>query len=243
VDAERELRDRAVAGDPAAVRELIKRLLPVVQVRVARILSRRRKHGARDIRQEVEDFAQEVFVALFENDGRVLRAWDPLRGTSLASFCGIIAERESVSILRSGRRSPWTEDATSSEDLENALGGTADAEIGLMSRDQLRRLAERLTAELSPQGLLLFQRLVIEDESVESICASMQMTPAAVYAWRSRLGKLARRLAHEITSSDPEIVAGARQMSGPDGVDRSDDVAERERARAGRSTHRTRGTA
>lgn len=209
MDAERKLLDRALAGDAAARRELVTTLLPVVQVRVARVLARRRTRSNRDVRQEVADLVQEVFAALFENDGHALRAWDPSRGLSLASFCGFIAEREAASILRSGRRSPWTEDATPSEDLERDLGATTNAELGAVSREYLERLMDRLREELSPRGLEMFQRLVIDEETVESVCTSTGMTPDAVYAWRSRLGKVARRIGAEIAGSEPVLRAAS----------------------------------
>jgi RNA polymerase sigma-70 factor (ECF subfamily) len=200
-------------GEGAATRELIQAVLPVVQVRIARILSRRRAGKSRDVRQEVEDLAQEVFVALFEQDGRVLRAWDPDRGLSLASFCGLIAEREAVSILRSGRRSPWTEDATESEELERDAGVAPDAELRVASREHLAQLTERLRRELSPRGLEMFQRLLVEEEPVEAICVSTGMTADAVYAWKSRVSKLARKLAAEIASSEPHLKTSTGQQA------------------------------
>ena len=109
---ERALLDQALAGDVAATRRLVAAIMPIVQARVARTLVRRRGGSGRDARQEVQDLAQDVFAALFADDGKVLRAWDPVRGLTLASFCGLVAEREAASILRSGRRSPWTEAAT-----------------------------------------------------------------------------------------------------------------------------------
>ncbi len=216
METERELRDRAVAGDAVATRTLVAAVLPIVQVRVARALSRRRTRSGRDVRQEVEDIVQEVFVALFERDGRVLKAWDAARGLSLANFCGLIAEREASSILRSGRRSPWTEDATASEDLERDAGTAPDAEVSVASREHLERLSERLREELSPLGLEMFQRLIVEEEAVEAVCKSTAMTPDAVYAWRSRLGKLARKLAAELARSDPHLATAPTEMLSDD---------------------------
>lgn len=178
-------------------------VLPVVQVRVARILVRRRGGSGRDVRQDVEDLAQEVFAALFERDGKVLRAWDFARGLSLPSFCGLVAEREVASILRSGRRSPWTEDATAEGELERDVGVAADFEIGVVTREQLDRLVDRLRESLSPLGLEMFQRLVVDEEAVASVAAATGMSPDAVYAWRSRLGKLARKLAADVCASEP----------------------------------------
>lgn len=205
MDDERALLAQALAGDAAATRRLVGSLMPVVQARVARTLVRRRGGTGRDVRQEVEDIAQEVFAALFADAGRVLRAWDPARGLSLVSFCGLVAEREAASILRSGRRSPWTEAATELDDLETALAEVPDVEMRVSSREQLARVVDRLRDVLSPRGLELFHRLVVEEESVESVCASTGMTADAVYAWRSRIGKALRKLAADMAASEPRM--------------------------------------
>ena len=202
---DRALLEQALSGDTGATRRLIGVLMPVVQARVARTLVRRRGGSGRDARQEVEDLAQEVFAALFGDGGRVLRAWDPSRGLTLASFCGLIAEREAASILRSGRRSPWTEAATELDELESSLAEVPDAEMRVSSREQLARLVDRLRAALSPRGLELFHRLVVEEESVESVCASTGMTPDAVYAWKSRIGKVIRKLEADMAASEPRV--------------------------------------
>lgn len=204
---ERALLDRALGGDVTAVRRLVALLTPVVHARVVRTLVRRRGALGRDVRQEVPDLAQEVFVALFADDARVLRAWDPARGLSLVSFCGLVAEREAASILRSGRRSPWTESATELDTLEKELAHVAPAEAFVASREQLDRIVDRLREDLSPRGLELFHRLIVEEEDVASVCASTNMTPDAVYAWKSRIGKLVRKLATELASSEPRIVS------------------------------------
>jgi RNA polymerase sigma-70 factor (ECF subfamily) len=215
VDA--DLLAHALAGDKEATRRFVVAVLPVVQARVARVLLRRRAGSGRDVRQEVEDLAQEVFVALFADHGKVLRAWDPARGLSLASFCGLVAEREAASILRSGRRSPWKESATELEELDRDLGQTPDAEPRVSSREQLAQIVDRLREELSPRGLELFHRLIVEEEAVESVCKSTGMTPDAVYAWKSRLAKAVRKLAAEVGKSDPAIAvsdpAPARRRS------------------------------
>ena len=200
---ERALLDQALSGDAAVTRRLVRALMPVVQARVARTLVRRRGGSGRDVRQEVEDLAQDVFAVLFADDGRVLRAWDSARGLTLASFCGMIAEREAASILRSGRRSPWTEAATELDELEKELGEVPDVEVRVSSREQLGRLVDRLREALSPRGLELFHRLIVEEESIESVCTSTGMTADAVYAWKSRIAKVVRKLAADLAASEP----------------------------------------
>src|SRR5262245_35497898 len=110
-DLER-LVDRAISREPDAVRELVVELTPVIQVRVARALGRSPmiRGQSRGVAQEVEDFTQEVFLAIFDHDARVLRAWEPGRGASLGTFIGMVAEHQVASILRSGRRAPYRQD-------------------------------------------------------------------------------------------------------------------------------------
>lgn len=191
--------ERALAGDPHAVRALIDALTPVIHVRVARAMFRRRAGSMnRDVRQEVEDLTQEVFVSLFAEDGRALRAWRSDRGLSLTNFAGLLAEHQVASIMRSGRRSPWTEDPTIAEGLEAAAGATEGPEASVASRELLGALLERLRAELTPRGLQLFETLLVQERSVEEVCAETGMQRDAVYAWRNRLGKLVRKLAGEL---------------------------------------------
>lgn len=192
---------RALAGDTEAVRRLIDHLTPVVQARVARALLRRaHASGRRCARQEVEDLTQEVFVALFEQGGKVLRSWDPERGLSLANFAGLVAERVAASILRSGRRSPWTEDPTLSDELDRPSAAALGPEHRVASQELLAVILDGVRARLSPKGLDLFERLLVRQQAVETVCAETGMSRDAVHAWRSRLGKLVRALAQEALS-------------------------------------------
>jgi RNA polymerase sigma-70 factor (ECF subfamily) len=206
MDLSRDDLERALAGERSALRTVVGALTPVIQARVARILVRHRSaaRGGRDIRQEVEDMTQDVFVALFDRDGRVLRSWDPERGLSLRGFVGLAAERHTLSRLRSPKRNPWTEEPV--DGLEPAVGDEQDPpEVGVVSRELFQQLADRLREELTPLGLHLFDLLYLEQQPVEAVCASAGMSPAAVYAWRSRLGKRLRRLVDEIMSDDRDV--------------------------------------
>lgn len=204
-ELDQKLVTRALDGDAAAVRSLVDGLTPVIQVRVARALRRSpaRSSRNRSARQELEDLTQEVFVALLADDGRALRAWAPERGLSLLNFVGLLAQRQVASILRSGKRSPWTEDPSELGALEAAGGDTDVAETRIESREMLERLLDRVRESLSPRGLELFHRLMVEEESVESVVRSTGMTADAVYAWRSRLKRLVHELAAELSAEGP----------------------------------------
>jgi RNA polymerase sigma factor (sigma-70 family) len=200
--------ERALARDREALRSLVDVLTPVIQARVARALLRRAASASgRNIRQEVEDLTQEVFVALFSEGGKALRAWEPGRGLSLVNFVGFLAERQVAAILRTTRRSPWTEDPTLMEELDRPAED-ASAELRVLSQQMLNALLDRLREELSPLGLSLFEQLFVQQRSVAEVSEQMGMSRDAVYAWQSRLGKLSRRLGAELSSdsqASPQI--------------------------------------
>src|SRR4051794_3412218 len=96
IEVQQQLIEAALAREPAAVRALVDLLSPVIERRVAAALWRRAP--GRDIRVEVEDMTQEVFLALFAAGGKPLRAWDPGRGMSLPNFVGLLAQHQVASI-------------------------------------------------------------------------------------------------------------------------------------------------
>jgi len=200
-----QLLQAAISGDGAATRQLVERLAPIVHARVARRLLRSKpgRRQKRDLRQDVEDLVQEVFAALLANRARLLQGWDPARGLSLDNYVGLIAESRVASILRSGRRSPWTEEPTDVPALDATVGPTESAHRQVASRQVLAKLLERMRAELSPMGQEMFRRLVVDEQTVDEVCAEMQMSADAVYAWRSRLAKLARKLHEDIAQEAP----------------------------------------
>jgi len=190
----------ALAGDRDAIARLVAMLTPVIQARVARTLRARRLHLAadRNVRQEVEDLTQEIFLKLFARDGRVLRRWDAERGLSLENFVGLVSERHVVSFLRSDKRNPWKEEPMAEEERDRpAL--VSDPEKDAASRELLRLLLERLREKLSPLGFHLFELLFVRELSLTETMASTGLSADAVYAWKSRLRRLAQKLVTELS--------------------------------------------
>jgi len=196
---------RALAGEEPALTRLVRTLTPVIQTRVARGLLLRRSGTAagRNVRQEVEDLSQEVFLVLFADGGKVLRSWQAERSLSLLNFVGLVAERQTASVLRSGKRSPWKEDPTLPEDFDQIDGGSGPEEI-TASREQLKLLLHRLTEELSPLGRHLFDLLFLRELSFEEVTRQTKLSADAVYAWKSRLRRLAKRLLAEPSENRPD---------------------------------------
>ena len=220
----------ALEGDPAAARALVDRLTPVVQVRVTRALLRRSAVAAgRDLRQEVEDLTQEVFLSLFQKQGRALRAWDPQRGLSLENFVGLLAQHQVSSILRTGRASPFTDLPTETAVLDRQAEGSAPPDSLAASREMLDSLLVAMRARLSPRGLELFWRLMVREEAVDGVAADTGMTTDAIYAWRSRLGRLVREIAAQLATDRPEPPAPrpAKNPENPENVrDPADALSE-----------------
>jgi DNA-directed RNA polymerase specialized sigma24 family protein len=198
VDEARDVLSGALNGDRVAMRRLVDRLAPVIWTRVTRVAQRARRRTPDQVRQIGEDLTQEVFAALFQDDGRALRAWVPERGLPLEAYVGLLSEHQAASILRSGRRSAWREDATEGEALSRAVGSTDAPAARLDARDTLVRVVERIREELSPRGVQIFELLVVEERPVEEVAKIMTMSADALYAWKSRIGKLATKIAAEL---------------------------------------------
>lgn len=212
VDPNAELVQRAIERDPEAVRELVKFLAPVVHGRIAKALMRRRGPPGqrRDVAQEVEDLAQEVFLALFDHGGRALRAWDPARAP-LGAFVALIADHQVFSIFRSGRRRPWTDDIDILTAPDAAASEAHNPETRAASKQVLDNVLDRLRADLSVRGFELFTRLFVEEQSVEKVSQELGMSADAIYAWRSRLAKVVKALAAEgIAGEKSETASPAR---------------------------------
>jgi len=186
--ASQDLVKRALAGDRAAIEALVVELSPVVQARVAAALYR----CGRSSRQELEDLTQEILMDLFTGEGRVLASWEPERGMSLASFVGLVAQRQVYSRLRSRRRGPFTQEPTDPGALDASLSASAPGqtpEEPFAAREMLRLVFERLHAELSPKALEMFYRLYVWQQEPELIARETGSKLDAIYQWRSRLKK------------------------------------------------------
>jgi RNA polymerase sigma-70 factor (ECF subfamily) len=152
------------------------------------------------VRQEVEDLSQDVFLKLFSRDSHVLRDWQAERGLSFQNFVGMVAEREVLSFLRS-RRNPWREDPSFTlEELKVETLGRGP-EKAAASRELLALLLDRLHEELSPLGWWLFKLLFVQERTLKEVRAASGLSSAAVYAWRSRLRRLARKLLAEMSGN------------------------------------------
>lgn len=198
-DALKAYIQRAFEGDQEAMAHLIEQISPIVHTRVARALMRRKTQSkGRDLRQELEDLIQDVFASLLHRKGKALKAWEPTRGLSFERFVGFLAEREVSLKLRTHKSNPWTEDPTQDRKLVRLVGSDHSVHAQMESRDLLKRLSGQLKEQLSPKGRLYFELLYIENLSVQAVVEQTGTTADALYAWRSRLTKMLRKLKRDL---------------------------------------------
>jgi RNA polymerase sigma-70 factor (ECF subfamily) len=144
---------------------------------------------------------------------------------SFDNFVGLLAHHQVISILRSNRTSPWREEPTEAEEIEPLGAPTANPEAITSSREDLRLLLDRLRETLSPRGLELFQRLIVDEEPLEELAARTGMTRDALYQWKSRLLRTVRSLAAEISVHRAQEREGGWEETRPGAIGRSETIA------------------
>ena len=179
-------------GDRRAVAAFVRVMTPIVQARAAKAMRGFAVEGSR-ARQELEDMVQDTFLALFANESKLLRGWDPDRGLSFQNFVGLIAYRLALSKLRTQKSNPFNADPTMDEELEQGQEPEPAFDTALAQRDLMVKVVARVRAKLSPLGLSLFTALIIEEREIEDVMMEESMSRDALYAWRSRLLKAIKR--------------------------------------------------
>jgi RNA polymerase sigma-70 factor (ECF subfamily) len=191
----------ALAGDERARSRLVKVFTPVIQARVAWTLGSRRK-----VREDIEDRTQEVLLKLFRNDKPVLASWQPdqpgrpERRLSLENFVGMVAKFQTISYLRIASHDPRKEEPTPIDELDVPNVDPDPVRI-VTAKEQLELLLARLREILSPLGREMFELLYIHELTVEETMEVSELSAEAVYAWRSRLRKLARELLNDLSGT------------------------------------------
>jgi len=172
---------------------VVRDVFPAIMVEATMALSRRAHAQRRDPRQDAEDFAHDVLVHLLADDGRVLKLWDPKRGP-LSHFVRLITRQRVSRALHGHRGNPWGDEATDAATLEPLTGVDTGDQL-LESREELRGVLEQLRGYLDARGLLLFQRIYVEQVPIAAVAEELKMSREAVDAWNSRMRKYVRKAA------------------------------------------------
>jgi hypothetical protein len=203
----------AVAGHAPSVRALLDRLSPVVARRVTATLRRRAQRG--DVGPEIGGMVEDILVSLFQSGGDALLAWDPARRMSLDRFVDLLAQQQVLSLIRRGSTSPWHDDPTDEEPAGRADIPVAAPETDVRAGDRLTRVLDRFRETLSPRGLEMFQRIVVEQQAIGSLQATTCISHAELDRWRGRFATMARTFAAECQTLAPTEKATPGPDAGP----------------------------
>lgn len=202
----RALIAEALGGGRVATKRLVAVLRPEIAAEIGHRLARVAPTHGRSPTQERDDLVQQVFLALWDKQGELLRRWDPARGRSLASYVRLIARSRALDVLRSPTRSPWQLQPATDEELDGEVEPhvAGQAKV-LQARQQLEKVQALLESRFSERDWLLFYGLLVEERPTKDIAEELGMSTDAVYQWRSRFGRGTLR----------EIAAALREESGP----------------------------
>lgn len=178
----------ALDGEPGARRRLANRLLTSVHREVSITLARWSR-SERASGERVRDLTQDVFVTLFESDGRELRRWDPGRGRTLDSFVRLVARRRCARLLDRELRRHGEQTA------DHVIIGDDSLVERLRHREALRDVLRALYAHMNTRDMALFELLFVQEFAPDEVARRMEMTRGAVNAWAYRTRKQAAKLA------------------------------------------------
>ncbi len=159
---------RAQRGDRAAWRALVEHHQPAVFALLGRMLG-----GGR--RAQVEDLAQETFLAVF----RQLAGFSPLGTARLSTWILTIASRRAIDELR---RRPAS--AIAAEEIATPADGSRPDDS--LARRRLARAIDRALAELSPEYRAAFLLRELHGLEYAEIARSLDIDPGTV---KSRLSR------------------------------------------------------
>ena len=185
------LLDRVRQHEPAAAREVVERLYPLV-IRIVR--------AHRPARVAEEDLCQEVFMNLFASLAQY-------RGVvPFAHWVSRIAVNTCIDQLRRQRSRPeWRWSDLSPEEGEALHALAADPRAVLPGRELVvTDLLEKLLAVLPPEDRLVIQWLELEERSIKEIAArtGWSLPLVKVRAFRARR-RMRRELARILESETP----------------------------------------
>ena len=174
--------------DQRAFAELLRRYRGLLFRCITRITARyERVLGSED----VEEVFAEVCMALWSDDLRRLRAFDPNRGMKLGSWLGLIATHTTYDFLRRVARRPICDDACAPEQKTDE----PSALERLLCRERRGALAT-LVGELSRRDQAFFACYFGAEREPEDIARGLRISVKTVYSKKNKITtRLLRRAA------------------------------------------------
>lgn len=189
-----ELLQRVIAREQAAWNEFFGIMTPIFHARIVRVLRRQTRP------EIVMELCQDTYVALLDNDGRLAKTWLPTGGESFENFAGRVAQQRALEYLRKERRrrEEFLLDNDGNECVEPMTDSSRNPYRLVASQELTEIIFEKAQSRLDKVGQTMLQLLFVEERSVSEVCIIRNMNAAAVYKWRSRIGRLLEEIAHEV---------------------------------------------
>lgn len=140
----------------------------------------------------MEDLVHDVFLRLFRDDWRVLRGYAPARGT-LSAYVATIADFHVLGVFRARCHDPYAQLPMADDELVAHGGAETGLDQQVAARVELEEFNKYVRERLDEWGLALFHMLEVDNLPVVEVCNRTEMSRDAVYAWRMRFRRLARK--------------------------------------------------
>lgn len=183
---------RFIRGDRSAARSMLRRLTPVIQARVRSTLRRRSSSLSPD------DVVQEVWLSLMQDDKRLLRRYDPSRGSSLEGYVGGIADRVAGDAVRRSRAGKRDVARTVSGLPIQVEDRAAPIDRPVLDRDLIERLFAHLEESLPRKGRLVLRCIFGDGLSTSETASALGVSQQVVHNWKFRIRKDARAFLAEV---------------------------------------------
>ncbi len=197
----RSIIERALAGNGNATDVFLEAFDRAARPAIGAVIRRAWVHRRlRDADADMKELLQDVFIKLWENNGKRLLAWDQNLG-SLNTYIGRIAENHAIDRYRG----PGKRLTDNTDDVSDPPDETENPEQQTETMNFRRKILDGMKGNLKGTkqqqmfGLLIEQGLTVEDIRLQTGASE-----DAVYKWREFFKNLAEKIRNEIESNpDP----------------------------------------
>jgi RNA polymerase sigma-70 factor (ECF subfamily) len=187
--SDEELLRAVLRKNQAAFGELLRRYRGLLFRCITRITARyERVLGSED----VEEIFAEVCMALWQDDLRRLRAYDPTRGMKLGSWLGLIASHATYDFLRRLARRPACDDLGVVPEQHADEPSALERLLGRERHDALQGLVD----EMSERDQDFFQLYFDAEQDPDEVARDLRISVKTVYSKKNKITtRLLRRAA------------------------------------------------
>ncbi len=193
--------EQASSGDADAQAALRERIEPVIRARARAFVARRvaRRIGIHD----AEDLLQQVWLALWADGARLLRAYDPKRGMGLEGYVGMITQRELWHAAEQLQTQKRSSEAALSKSSASSSVDSPSPECIVATRQVLAGVDAFVRSQLSARAQHAYVLLYADGKSVAEVARTLGTDEQTVYNFQHEVRKHARSFMARYEDGDP----------------------------------------